>query len=235
MSVSDWLAVIWKMSHLAASQLLIFVWFLALWNLMPSYYQREKCLKLEPALNRCLQSQISTICRHYSEKFKCWRQLPSPNCGIHLNYWIFTSDSHYPVRRSFPSEAFPSICCYPWDSGIFCAEQQHYPLVSESPMHHCSHLCDGGVALHTSLYVDRKLNYGTLNGTICRAWAKLWDIFSLCWPCHGPCCISLGNSCWVSSFSLSHITPGTWKASFLPGLRLLGWLFSQWECAHFSI
>lgn len=60
--------------------------------------------------------------------------------------------------------------------------------------------------IHLSVWTE-SLNYGTLNGTICRARAKLRDIFSLCWPCHGPCCISLGKSCWVASFNLSHITP----------------------------
>lgn len=94
---------------------------------------------------------------------------------------------------------------------VLHAEQHCYPLVS----------CLSGIAVLSCVMVlnfvhccvcTKSLNYGMLSEAVCGAWAKLWDIFSLCWPCHGPYCISLGNSCWVASFSLSHITLGYWKA-----------------------
>lgn len=132
--------------------------------------------------------------------------------GIQLNRRIFTPASHHPLSRPFPSEVLISIYSYPWGSGL--SSMLNSTTIPLS-------LCLLGIAVPSCVMVlhfirrcvcTKRLNYGTLNETVCRAWAKLWDIFSLCWTCHGPCCISLGNSCWVASFSLSHITPGSWKA-----------------------
>lgn len=159
------------MSNLVASQLLIFVWFLALWNLKPSFYQRKKCLKLELALNRCFAIS-STICRQ-ERNLNVEGSYIHQIAGIQLNRWMFTPASHHPLSRSFPSEVFLSIFPYPQDSHLSSTlNSTAIPLF----------LCLLGIAvpgcvtvlhfIHRSV-CTKSLNYGTLNETVCRAWAKL--------------------------------------------------------------